>query len=315
MAGYPIEVSGFTGARAALNGLRTIDVSKRRAMKFAATVGLPMLVASTGRSSQAVSLAAYKAIAIQCAMDFTGTSLRRPREYESMDPSEKGNISYWIGMMTAALVSNDVLDAPRMLHAAGFGPGRIGRTTPESKRLADLVGQQRDGSWHVVEAKARQGEPSDARREVWKSQALTIATVDGRVPATRSYALARISRRFRAELIDPPDDGIQRTSKKSQRIRQPIDSRRLQTHFYRPLRDWLGDDVRVVERGEVRVRVRVAAYDADAAEYVLIGLSEEAFDLANDQALPPLHAGIETEDAYIGGDGVVLILSARSQVR
>lgn len=138
-----VRLVDFQGRWATLNGHENMPVSELQVLKVACTVGVPIMMAASPTSTHAVTLAAYKALAIKAAVDFTGTELARPAEYVLMDPSEKANISFWTGMTFASLVANDILNIPWLWHATAF------------RRLGLLTVTQRQGALRISSALTR----------------------------------------------------------------------------------------------------------------------------------------------------------------
>jgi len=306
-----VTASGFSPTVTNLNGVHSLQVSKRRCMKFAASIGLPLLEAASPTSGHAMALAAYKALAIKCAIDFTGISLNRPPAYRDMDQSEKANISYWIGMTFGAIVADELLNVTCLLHASAFGRMRLARVNPKSRRLADLVGQDPSGDWHVVEAKARQTEPSNATRTNWKKQARTVSKIDGVPPVTRSYSLACVGDTYSAKLVDPPAEEAFGPGSISINFEQSaiIDG------YYRPIFDWLTERTSTIERQDIRLVMKLAAFDPVDDEYIFLGLEDQAVDSIRRNELPERLNSLDLADAYIGADGIALVTSHEPEVR
>ena len=298
-----VIVSDFTGPYASLNVSRPITVNERRAIKFAISIGLPILRTATPTSGHAVALAAYKSLAMKCAIDFTGPSLRQPRGYSNMDPSEKANISYWTGMAFAALISDQILGVPRLMHAAAFRRAQLARVNPLSRRLADLVGQDTRGAWHVVESKARQRKPTIGIMNRWKAQAQTIATINGSTPATRSYSLALVGGTYSARLVDPlPEDD-------QHEAHIEFESPAVTKGYYGPLVEWLSDGAHQVRRGDVGLMVKLVAFDPLDNEFLFLGLREDVLDAVQYNEAPPIRKPHDSSDAYIGSDGIAVVTS------
>jgi hypothetical protein len=303
MPDLEIRVGGFIGAFAKLNRTRTVGVSKNRLRKFAITVGLPVHAVAAPSARHAMMFAAYKAQAIKCAVDFSKPTLGHHKEYTHLDPSEKANLSYWTGMTLAALTAEEVLGVPRLIHAAAFGRARLVNANVNSRSLADLIGADAVGHWHVVEAKARQSLPSDAVRDRWKGQATTIATVDGTTPATASYAFTWVDPTYRVELIDPPGgsaSGVELTLQPNAVLRG----------YYGPLLETLGD-VRPRDAAGLDVVAAVVAFDAVDREDVLVGMTASALERVRAGELPPPTQAREFENGYVGSDGIVVLGVAR----
>ena len=303
-----VKVSGFSPPFAKLNGVHPIQVSKRRCIKFAASIGLPLLKVASPTSGHAIALAAYKALAIKCAIDFTGTSLTRPSAYQRMDQSEKANISYWTGMTFSALIADELLNVTRLVHASAFGRMRLVRVNPKSRRLADLVGQDPSGAWHVIEAKARQAKPTDEDRNKWKKQAETVKTIDKCKPVTNSYSLACVGDTYSAELVDP--------SMEDQDFFITIDfeENALIKGYYEPIVYWLSERTTTIKREGMRLIMKLAGFDPADNEFIFLGLEENVLDSIRRNVLPERIYSADISDAYIGTDGIAVITSHRPEV-
>jgi hypothetical protein len=159
----PVTVSGF--ASGPTNGDSRLDISKRRFLKFAVSTGSPIFAATIGGPRLPVAFAAYKALAAKTSLDFTTTEFTLVDGYENLEPTEKANLSYWVGMTVAAIVADAVLGVPELLHASAYA--LLARRDPSSRSLADLIGQDKARAWHVIEANAREVVTRRGRR-AWK---------------------------------------------------------------------------------------------------------------------------------------------------
>jgi len=113
-------------------------------------------------------------MAIQRGMD---DRLYRTNAFKALDPTEKGMISYFLGMTCCKLFADQLLDTPWLLHLDVFygtlGIDILGRSRP------DLVGQDGSGCWHAFECKGRSARPSESDKEAAKSQACRLKSVGG----------------------------------------------------------------------------------------------------------------------------------------
>lgn len=104
-------------------------------------------------------------------------SLRRTDAYSALDPTEKGMVSYFLGMTLCKLFSARLLLAPWLLHLDVFrhqlNPVILGRSRP------DLVGADNRGNWHAFESKGRSSVPSSADKVKAKAQARRLVSVGG----------------------------------------------------------------------------------------------------------------------------------------
>jgi hypothetical protein len=225
-----------------------------------------------------------------------------------MDQSEKANISYWTGMVFAALLADEVLGVPRLIHAAAFGRLRLARVNPKSRRLADLVGQDNAGAWHVIEAKARQAAASQAVRDEWKNQAETVATIDGVPPTTCSYSFTRVGRTYSAELVDP------KSEKKRQPIKIDFAKNAILKGYYATILEWLSEESSTIERGQERLVIKRAAFDPESGEFVFFGMTVKTKDAVSHNELPWRQKSQELKDAYIGSDGLAVATSSKTRI-
>ena len=310
---FRVSSSSFSGLYARLNGTRTLPISRLGAIKFAYSIGLPALRRAMPTSAHAIAFANYKIMGMKCAIDFTGASLRVPAEYKLLDSTEKANISYWTGMIFSALVADQMLGVPRLIHASLIDRTSLTRRNPLSRGLADLVGEDASGGWHVVEAKGRQRRPSSKTKALWKGQATTIIAINGNAPSTCSYCLALVGNPYSVYLVDPPpDDDETHTSIE-------IDSHNLVSQYYSPLREWLADGVRNIVREGIPLVVKQAAFDPLNDEFVFLGLRQDVLDMLDGAAQSDMvrvapHMGFDLADSYIGSDGIAVVTSQSQNI-
>lgn len=103
--------------------------------------------------------------------------LRRTDAFAALDPTEKGMVSYFLGMTLCKLFASRLLLTPWLLHLDVFkpvlNPVTLGRSRP------DLVGQDTRGAWHAFESKGRSSFPSSADEAKAKTQAQRLVSVGG----------------------------------------------------------------------------------------------------------------------------------------
>ncbi len=84
--------------------------------------------------------------------------LRRTDSFAALDPTEKGMVSYFLGMTLCKVFASSLLRTPWLLHLDVFrtalNPVVLGRSRP------DLVGEDINGNWNVFESKGRSAVPS-----------------------------------------------------------------------------------------------------------------------------------------------------------
>lgn len=104
-------------------------------------------------------------------------SLRRTDAFAALDPTEKGMVSYFLGMVLCKLFAARLLQTSWLLHLDVFrdqlSPVTLGLSRP------DLVGQDISGNWHAFESKGRSSVPSSADKAKAKMQAQRLVSVGG----------------------------------------------------------------------------------------------------------------------------------------
>ena len=104
--------------------------------------------------------------------------LTRTDAAKALDPTEKGMVSYFLGMTFCKLFSAKLLDTPGLLHLDVFRPELdpvlSGRSRP------DLVGQENGvNRWHGFECKGRVSPPDSTAKNKAKNQAQRLISVKG----------------------------------------------------------------------------------------------------------------------------------------
>ena len=161
----------------------TLDTNWGEILWSALTIGRPSTfhVFRHGAASfhEAIFRLALVRMAIQ--QDWNG-HLRRTDAFAAMDPTEKGMVSYFLGMTLCKLFASRHLRTPWLLHLDVFaeildpvlgGPVELGRSRP------DLVGKDYTGQWHAFESKGRSSAPSRTDKDKAKTQANRLVSVGG----------------------------------------------------------------------------------------------------------------------------------------
>lgn len=178
------ESTGFGAALAGLNGVGTLTCTWPQLAWAAVTVGKAFgdeaafgLFSTFERIHRSSMLYAY-------LMEAPTGAIMKADTYLGADPSEKGNISYSLGMIIAKLYSELSLATPRLLHYATYAGGYAITTAPGGSR-PDLIGLTATGDWVVFEAKGRSNGLEAGVIATAKLQSQQILTIDGQAPACR----------------------------------------------------------------------------------------------------------------------------------
>ncbi|MDW7732877.1 MAG: hypothetical protein SCH66_10680 [Methanolobus sp.] len=281
MSKIKVSVSDFVDPFRGLNGSNKLNISKIHFLKYGMTAGMPLFGGPGVPPLQALTLAMYKAIGISCALDFTSPYLKRSSSYSNLDPTEQANISTWVGMAGAAFMADVNLDVSQLVHAGALRKnGALQVSDFKSRRLADFVGQDTNGNWHVLEAKARQNNPSSKERIKWKTQAQTIATINNIAPTTQSYCYTKINNPCCLELVDPP-------VREEDTIRFWIDDFELIRTYYKVLLEVLKDSDRKLMIGNNSIRYIMAGFDPITQTYIHVGMQDKVYNMIEREQNPP----------------------------
>ena len=103
-------------------------------------------------------------------------SLYRTSAFRALDPTEKGAVSYFLGMAVCKLFAYRMLDTPWLLHLDVF-KDRLDPKVVGGRSRPDLVGESCSGEWHAFECKGRSSVPSAEERRKAKIQAQRLTRV------------------------------------------------------------------------------------------------------------------------------------------
>lgn len=132
----------------------------------------------------------------------TPSRIEKSTLYDSLDPTEKGATSYFVGMMAAKLVAARLLNTPWLFHLSRFKQDG-GNLTLSGNSQPDLIGLDAHRNWVVIEAKGRtNGFSSDALLKA-KDQTRKLRRINGRLPALRVGIQAYFSPCLELMLDDP----------------------------------------------------------------------------------------------------------------
>jgi hypothetical protein len=163
------------------NGLGELRVTWDEILWSALTLGRPSVHHVFEHGPASDYEAVFRISLVRMALEQFGPAarrLRRTRAYKSLDPTEKGAISYFLGMTFCKLFAWRLLDVPWLLHLDIYKTALSalyrGRSRP------DLFGKTASGgAWHAFETKGRASRPSTSDLNKAKAQSLRLVSVDG----------------------------------------------------------------------------------------------------------------------------------------
>lgn len=157
-------------------GSGTLTTSWDELLWAAITIGRPSAyhVFRYGPASFHEAIFRLALVRMAVEQDWHG-SLHRTDAYAALDPTEKGMVSYFLGMLLCKLFAARLLQTPWVLHLDVFreqlNAVTLGRSRP------DLVGEDVSGKWHAFESKGRSSVPSSVDKAKAKVQAQRLVSV------------------------------------------------------------------------------------------------------------------------------------------
>jgi hypothetical protein len=130
-----------------------------------------------------------------------GSNLVRSPVYNGLDPSEKGAVSYFLGMAFAKLAAEFLLNVPWLVHVQKLA--RIHPVALAGRSRPDLVGRTASGEWVVVEAKGRTNSYSASVMQTAKAQSRQLLSIAGAAPIWRVATQAYFSPSLEMRVHDP----------------------------------------------------------------------------------------------------------------
>lgn len=226
----------------------------------------------------------------------------RSEAYDGLDPSEKGAVSYFLGLaLTKAFVA-EKLDVPWLMHLDLYRT-RFGVNLAPGER-PDLFGHDSQGRWIVAESKGRTNTHDKKALAKAKSQASQVIDVGGSPPVL-SIGLVASFQKGRLALVadDPPID------EKGERVSIDVSRAEFRNTYYRPFDELLATF-------PIR-QERVAGYEVRAVHAVsadlFVGISDQYLE---DSAVVLERIGRQQrralrdaeQNAYLGVDGIYVRL-------
>ncbi|CAM5388299.1 hypothetical protein FALB51S_01988 [Frigidibacter albus] len=191
----------------------SIGVSVSRLVRAALTVGRANwthVLAHGGKSRlECIWRVAMLLANISRATKGSKSIYSRSEAFDTLDPSEKGAASYFIGGIATQVVAEWLGYSP-LLHldtytkavysttaiTASFHPGPNGRP--------DFVGLRHDGRYGIFESKGRAQSSNSQLRQTAKTQTQTINKIDGSDPVGRFACITYLgATQLTVEVIDP----------------------------------------------------------------------------------------------------------------
>ena len=152
-------------------------------------------------------------------------SLHRTKAFRTLDPTEKGAVSYFIGMTVSKLFASQLLNTPWLLHLDIFRDS-LDPVVLGGRSRPDLVGQDHQGAWHAFESKGRSSVPNTEDKRKAKVQARRLVTVNN-INCTLHIGAISYLRRDRLEFYWCDPDPEEPETLEPIKLRLPEDAWRI----------------------------------------------------------------------------------------
>jgi hypothetical protein len=208
-----------------LRGSKALKVSWSDIMWASISVGKTGLEDLLAHGSYSLDEMRFRIFLVRANLWERDDLILRSPAYDSLDPSEKGAISYFLGMAMGKLAAWKLLGTPWMVHLAKLtdvsASGLAGRSRP------DLAGEDTSGRWVICEAKGRSGPYDRDALKKAKNQVRQIRSINGLTPHIRMAMETYFDDGMRLRLIDPDDPTPESVDLKIKKID-------FRTTYYRP---------------------------------------------------------------------------------
>jgi hypothetical protein len=187
---------------ALLKGYHPLSVTWEELVWSAITVGKPGIAELFSHGWYSLNDVIVRSHMIYANLRQTLSRFEKSTLYDSLDPTEKGATSYFVGMMAAKLVAARLLNTPWLFHLSRFKQDG-GMLTLKGNSQPDLIGLNGRRDWIIIEAKGRtNGFSSDALLKA-KAQTRKLRQINGQFPALRVGIQAYFSPCLELMLDDP----------------------------------------------------------------------------------------------------------------
>lgn len=286
----------------ALSGSHSLDVAWSEFVWAAISVGRAGLRQLLQFGIYSVFEMVYRTALVYANLqETTSGHLTRSDAYNALDPSEKGAVSYFLGLTASKLFAGRCLQVPWLLHLDVYR-AQLGVALRPGRSKPDLVGLDFSGNWVVVESKGRTNGLDESALAKAKAQTRRVRTISGSSPKLRVGMQSYFESSQLCLAIDDPD-----REEEGNLLDLPITAEMINREYYQPFGAWLdrGDHVERVAVGHKIYVVR-----AEPALDFAIGLVEERYKgvatvvegKAQEIVQRPAH------DQFAGTDGVLVQL-------
>jgi len=185
-------------------GWNNLHISWQEMVWSAITMGKPGVAYLLAHGWHSVSDVIVRSHTVYANLRQNSDFIVKSSLYDTLDPTEKGAASYFVGMMAAKILSERLLKIPWLFHLSMFR-SMGGVAVLYDKSEPDLIGLNTRGEWVVVEAKGRSHGYSDSAMVTAKRQTRQLRMINGSYPVLRVGIQSYFSPKLSFVIIDPEE--------------------------------------------------------------------------------------------------------------
>jgi hypothetical protein len=226
----------------------------------------------------------------------------RSEAYDGLDPSEKGAISYFLGMTLTKAAVHRLCNVPWLMHLDVYR-AELAVALSDDRSRPDLVGRDELGRWVVVESKGRTNSFDGRALERAKQQAQKIMNIGGQAPHLAIGILVHFDGDILQLHLRDPEPDVKAG------ISLPLSSESFFEGYYRPFREWLRGDP---SRRRVKVGERTFIVALIESLDLSVGLDEALAELPASELARAEAESIseltreQLNDVFVGADGILV---------
>ena len=294
------------GPGAVVNGRNTLTIWPEQLFWAAVTVGRANILDVLAHGLYSEYEIIYRVSMVMANLVRTGNNrLKKSPAFTHLDPSEKGAISYFLGMTMSKLFASELLHVPWMVHFDVYGDSLNVVRRPGSRDKPDMIGRGRGGEWLIMESKGRSNGLTADLLTAGKRQTRLVCTVAGQSPRWRIAAVTHFGGGALTYDWADPDDFDEDAFDLKTTVEEFL------SLYYKLIYTILSNNDRIETEGFLLYRFAHLGFT--------IGLQTSIYDAYGRQQLTNIKAGeaqrfrelleIRGQQFFIGTDGVAVGIS------
>lgn len=233
-----------------LSGQKRLETTWAEIAWAAITVGRREWADVIAHGEHSLYEAIYRLLIVRANLKDVGGRLAKTNAFNGLDPSEKGAISYFLGLTAGKLFAARLLGVPYVMHLSVY-QNSFQPITFRTNERPDLFGFDRSHNLLVLEAKGRSNSLPKTLMAKAKRQTISLRQLGGIAPASRVASASYFaSSQFQVSLEDPNGN-----NPKSFDVDVSLDD--VIRDYYRGFVDWINTAENVVNEVANGRRLRV----------------------------------------------------------